>query len=192
MPMNVESAASTRRIVLMDPATAANPTVQAVFGEIERELGFGIVPNVFRAMAHQPEVLRAVWNLFRITVLEGELPRAVKEMVGVVVSAANNSEYALKVHLHSLGVQGVTEETLRLLASGEPRVTGVAPSVAAILRLAYTAARQGPLAVSDQEYARAEEAGVTQEEITEVFAAINLFQYVNSFTDLVRVPVDAI
>ncbi len=79
-----------------------------------------------------------------------------------------------------------------MLAAGEPHVTGVAPSVAAILQLAYIAAHQGPLAVSDQDYARVEEAGVTPEELTEVFAAINLFQYVNSLTDLARVPVDAI
>ncbi len=192
MTTHVDSPTSSRRMTLADPAKVTNPIVQAVFGEIERELGFGIVPNIFRAMADQPALLRAVWNLFRITVLEGELPRAVKEMVGVVVSAANNSEYALKVHLHSLGVQGVTEETLQLLAAGEPHITGVAPSVAAILQLAYTAARQGPLAVSDEDYSRAEDAGVTQEELAEVFAAINLFQYVNSFTDLSRVPVDAI
>ena len=87
----------------------SDPVVRAVFGEIERELGFGIVPNIFRAMAGQPAVLRATWDLFRATVLQGTLPRAVKEMIGVAVSAANHSPYALAVHMHSLGVQGVNQ-----------------------------------------------------------------------------------
>src|SRR5579872_1459761 len=107
----VQLVATTRPLKPVDPAGVVDPTVRGVFLEIERELGFGIVPNVFRAMAGQPAVLRATWDLFRATVLEGELPRIVKEMVGIVVSSANNSEYALKVHLHSLGVQGVAEGT---------------------------------------------------------------------------------
>lgn len=180
------------RVPLVDPATATDPVVRAVFGEIERELGFGIVPNVFRALANQPVALRATWDLFRATVLEGELPRIVKEMVGIVVSAANGSEYALKVHLHSLGVQGVAEGTLATLAAGAADAPGLAPGIAAIIGLAHKAAHDGPLAVTAADLAAAAEDGVTAEEVGEVFAAITLFQMVNSFTDLARVPVDAI
>ncbi|HVA91230.1 MAG TPA: carboxymuconolactone decarboxylase family protein [Chloroflexota bacterium] len=180
------------RFPLVDPAAVNDSTVRAVFEEIEQELGFGIVPNLFRAMANQPAILRATWNLFRATVLQGELPRVIKEMVGIVVSAANGSEYALRVHMHSLGVQGVARETLALLAEGASRVTAVSPSMAAIVQLAHTAAHDGPLAVTETEYAAIEEAGITAGELAEVFAAIDLFQYVNSFTDLARVPVDAI
>ena len=49
---------SQSRFPLADPATVTDATVRAVFAEIERELGFGIVPNLFRAMAAQPAVLR--------------------------------------------------------------------------------------------------------------------------------------
>ena len=83
-------------------------------------------------------------NLFRATVLRGALPRAVKEMVGVVVSAANGSEYALKVHLHSPGVQGIGDEVLAALASGASEAPGLSPSVTAVLRMAHKAAQRGP------------------------------------------------
>lgn len=180
------------RFPLVDPATVADPVVRAVFGEIERELGFGIVPNLFRAMAIQPAVLRATWDLFRATVLEGELPRTIKEMVGIVVSAANHSEYALQVHMHSLGVQGVAKGTLDALAVGGDEAQGLAPGVQAIVRLAHKAAHEGPLTVTEDDIAVVYAEGVTQEELAEVFAAIDLFRYVNSFTDLAHVPVDAI
>jgi len=180
------------RLPLVDPATAADPVVRAVYGEIERELGFGIVPNLFRAMAGQPAVLRATWDLFRATVLQGEIPRTVKEMIGIVVSAANNSVYAMAVHLHSLGTQGIADDVLAALAAGEDSAPGLAPSVTAILKVAHTAARNGPLAVTDTDLAALEAEGVTPAEWGEVFAAIDLFRYVNSFTDLARVPIDAI
>src|SRR5579859_3018769 len=93
------------RFPLIAPTDVFHPTVREVYTEIERELGFGIVPNIFRAMANDPATLRATWDLFRATVLQGSLPRIVKEMIGIVVSVSNNSEYALKVHLHSLSVQ---------------------------------------------------------------------------------------
>jgi uncharacterized peroxidase-related enzyme len=180
------------RFPLVDPREATNPVVRDVYAEIERELGFGIVPNVFRALAGRPAMLRATWDLFRAVVLEGELPRVIKEMIGIIVSAANRSEYALRVHLHSLGVQGVGQAALAALAEGAEEVPGMAPSVAALLRIAYIAAHQGPLAVSEADLEPARAEGITDEEIGEAFAAIDLFQYVNSFTDLARVPLDAI
>ncbi len=184
--------ATTSRLTLVDPATVADPVVRAVYGEIERELGFGIVPNVFRAMGGQPAVLRAAWDLFRATVLQGLLPRTVKEMIGIVVSAANDSRYALAVHLHSLGVQGIGDDVLARLAAGADGAPGLAPSVAAIIKVSHTAARHGPLAVTDEDLATLESEGVTRLEWAEVIATIDLFRYINGFTDLARVPVDAI
>lgn len=106
-----------------------------------------------------------------------------------MVSAANGSEYALKVHMHSLGVQGVAEGTL---AAGSAEAPGLAPSVAALLLLARKATHDGPLAIGEADVAAVYAEDVTPEELAEVFAAIDLFRYVNGFTDLARVPVDAI
>jgi uncharacterized peroxidase-related enzyme len=188
----IEVSTSVSRIPLTDPATVADPHVQAVYGEIEQELGFGMVPNVFRALGHQPAMLRATWDLFRSVMLQGELPRSVKEMVGVVVSAANESEYALRVHLHSLGVQEVNEEILNALAAGKDSAPGLAPSVNAVLHVAHTAARQGPQAVTEADVAVLEREGLSREELTEVIATVGLFQCINTLTDLMRVPIDAI
>src|SRR3954471_7446262 len=98
------------RFPLVSPDAITDPLARRVYAEIEGELGFGIVPNVFKAMATNPPFLEANWNLFRATVLQGLLPRVLKEMIGVVVSAAHDSPYARLVHLHSLGVQGVADE----------------------------------------------------------------------------------
>lgn len=180
------------RFPLIAPTDVFHPTVREVYTEIERELGFGIVPNIFRAMANDPATLRATWDLFRATVLQGTLPRIVKEMIGIVVSVSNNSEYALKVHLHSLSVQAVDQEVLAALASGSGKIAGVAPSVAAIIAFAHKVAYDGPQSIDDADVFALEKEDITQTELYEIFAAIRLFQYVNNFTDLAKVPVDAI
>lgn len=180
------------RVDLIDPVTVTDPVVRAVYSEIEQDLGFGIVPNVFRALGGQPAILRAVWDLFRATILHGLLPRTVKEMVAVVVSAGNGSEYALRVHLHSLGVQGITEGVLAALEAGDMTMPGLAPSVVALIGLARKAVQHGPRAIMEADIAAVEATGITRAELAEVFATIDLFHYLNSFTDLARVPIDAI
>ena len=82
--------------MLADAPNYTDPVVRRVFHEIETELGFGMVPNIFKSMAESPSALAAHWAMFKHTILEGQLPRIVKEMVGVVVSSVNRSEYARK------------------------------------------------------------------------------------------------
>ncbi|MFB8792307.1 MAG: hypothetical protein U7123_26525 [Potamolinea sp.] len=91
-----------------------DPKVKAVYDEIIAELGFGIVPNLFKSMAINPEFLEGNWKKFRSTILQGDVPRTIKEMIGVAISQHNNSQYALKVHLHGLSALGISEEVLTM------------------------------------------------------------------------------
>ena len=91
--------------------------VKEVYDEILTELGFGIVPNIFKSMAINPDLLEANWKKFRATILKGDVPRTLKEMIGVAISQANNSPYALNVHLHGLSALGMSEEVLKTLVS---------------------------------------------------------------------------
>jgi len=94
-----------------------DPKVKAVYEEIQAELGFGMVPNLFKSMALSPDFLEASWKKFRSIILQGDIPRTIKEMIGVAISQANGSDYALKVHLHGLSALGISEEVLRTLVS---------------------------------------------------------------------------
>lgn len=179
------------RFPLLGPYEVTNPITQRVYGEIERELGFGIVPNVFRAMASNPPFLEANWNAFRGTVLQGSLPRLLKEMIGVVVSAVHGSEYARLVHLHSLGVQGVGEDVLRALSAGSVEAERLSPATTAALRFAKHAAEE-PAQLTDPDFASLSEAGLSQADVFEVIATIQLFTAVNLFTDLANVEVDQV
>ncbi len=55
-------------------------------------------------MGSNPALLSANWQKLKATILEGSLPRTVKEMIGVIVSDVSGSEYAKQIHLHSLSV----------------------------------------------------------------------------------------
>lgn len=178
-------------IALLSPEAVTDRTTARVYAEIERELGFGIVPNLFRAMAANPAVLEANWNLFRGTVLQGGLPRVLKEMIGVVVSTVHDSPYARLVHLHSLGLQGVQEDVLRALTSGKIEGQGLSPTATAALRFAQRAARD-PSGVTSDDMDGLAQAGLTTQDVLEVIASIQVFTAVNLFTDVVGVEIDQI
>jgi uncharacterized peroxidase-related enzyme len=176
---------------LADPATATDPIVRQVFDEIQQELGFGIVPNIFRSMAHNPALLAANWQKFKHTILHGSLPRTVKEMLGVIVSDANRSMYAKLVHLHSLSVQGVQELWLRHLTDPDSDNSSLPDTLRAMIAFTRQAARD-PQGLTEGHYRAIEEAGLSDAELREVIATIDLFQSVNAYTDLARVPIDQI
>ena len=179
------------RFPLVAPTDATDPVTRRVYAEIESELGFGIVPNVFRAMGSCPPFLEANWGMFRNIVLHGSLPRLVKEMIGVVVSTAHDSDYARLVHLHSLGLQGIADDVLEALSEGETEAPSLSPGTVAVLRFAQKAATK-PGATTDADLASLTDAGLSSGEVFEVLATIQLFSAVNLFTDVASVELDQI
>jgi len=60
---------------LQDTHQITQPLVEDIYDEISTELGFGMVPNLFKSMAIRPEFLAATWQQFRGTILKGTIPR---------------------------------------------------------------------------------------------------------------------
>ena len=173
---------------LLAYADVTDPTVQVIYDEIKAELGFGIVPNLFKSMAIRPSFLATQWSHFRATVLQGLLPRTLKEMIGVAISQANGSQYALHVHLHSLSALGISEEVLHLLVTdcaNCPLPERQKQSILFGLRIATQ-----PREVTDQDYARLRELGLSETEVFEIVATANLFLGVNQYTDAIQLEID--
>ncbi len=79
------------RIRSVDPDRASGE-VKDAYEAIETEMG--LVPNIFQAMSLRPPLLAATANMVGALMLsDGALARELKEMIAVVVSAANQCEY---------------------------------------------------------------------------------------------------
>lgn len=167
----------------------ADPIVRVVFSEIVEELGFGLVPNVFHAMAPMPEVLDAHWCMVRATLLHGRIGRTLKEMVGLVVSIVNATGYSRSLLLQSLTRQGVDLDLLASVACGNHRARGLGAKDTAMLDFARAVAlREGRITAAD--HARAEAMGLSREERLEIVAAVQLFTSLDRFAEAAGVPHD--
>ncbi len=165
-----------------------DPTAKTVYNEIRAELGFGMVPNLFKSMAIRPDFLEANWKNFRSTILQGDVPRTLKEMIGVAISQANKSEYALQVHLHGLSALGISEEVLRTLVSDFANCPLPQREKAAINFGLKAATR--PHELTSEDCQRLQDLGLDESEIFELIATANLFSAVNQYTDAIALEID--
>jgi alkylhydroperoxidase family enzyme len=158
---------------------------QVTLNEIEQELGVGMVPRIFRLLEGNPGLLQHIWGQFRLLVLGGELPRVLKESLGLVVATAARCEYVKAVHLHSLAIQGLAPAALEALRAGSFDAEPLSPTTRAALRFAVKATemRQGGDAarweVLRGEAARAlGEASQDPGEQVELLATVALFEQI--------------
>ena len=68
-----------------------DPESQQVFDDFLRERGN--VPNMFRTVAHRPEIMRTMVAHFRAVMNTGTVPKKLKELVIVRTSQINHCEY---------------------------------------------------------------------------------------------------
>jgi uncharacterized peroxidase-related enzyme len=176
--------------ILVEFNDATHPKVKRVYNEITTELGFGIVPNLFKSMAMNPDLLEANWQKFRATILKGDLPRTLKEMIGVAISQANESEYALRVHLHGLSALGMSEEVLQTLVA-DFDACPLPEREKAVIRFGLLAATQ-PRHLTPQHYEQLRAMGLDEAEVFEIIATANLFTEVNQYTDAIGLEIDAL
>ena len=167
-----------------------DPKVKAVYEEILTELGFGIVPNIFKSMAINPDVLEGNWKKFRATILQGDVPRTLKEMVGVAISQANNSPYALNVHLHGLSALGMSEEVLRTLVS-DFAACPLPEREKAVITFGLLAGTN-PHQLTPEHYENLQELGLDESEIFEIVATADLFASINKYTDSIGLEIDSL
>lgn len=167
-----------------------DPKVKAVYDEIRAELGFGMVPNLFKSMSINPDFLEASWKKFRSTILQGDVPRTIKEMIGVAISQANNSQYALQVHLHGLSALGISEQVLQTLVSDFANCPLPDREKAAIGFGLLAATKPDKLTSTD--YQRLQDLGLDRSEIFELIATANLFTEVNQYTDAIALDIDSL
>ena len=81
----------------------------AVFDDIRAKRQTDYVNNFWRALAHDPALLKATWERLQVVMAPGALEPMVKEMVYLAVSVANGCTYCVHSHTAAAKSKGMTE-----------------------------------------------------------------------------------
>ena len=95
-------------VTLIEDA-GASPEVRAVFDDIRATRGSDFINNFWRALAHDPALLKATWDRVKAVMGPGDLDPLVKEMVYIAVSTANGCSYCVHSHTAAARAKGMTE-----------------------------------------------------------------------------------
>ncbi len=163
----------------MDEATGV---VKDTYLEIES--GLGKVPNLFKTLAHKSDLLRGTWMRMNAIMKDDLLPRKVKMLVALRVSALNGADYCVNAHYNGLKNLGYNVESLERVKAGDYEL--LAPVEGKILTFVDKATNNyGELEDSDFEGL-----GMEEEEILELTSVIDLFSGLNRLTEILDIPLD--
>ena len=154
---------------------------RTIYDRVLRERGN--VPNMFRTMAHRPEIFETIIAHMEAVLNTGTLPKRLKELVIVRTSQVNRTPYCLASHTAICKRLGWSD--IQLEALGDADRSGEfseAEKVAIHLAEAMTLDAHR---YSDAEFARLR-SFYSEGEVVELMAAIGLFNYFNRFNDLLE------
>lgn len=143
----------------------------------------GFVPNVFLALGHRPDELRAFCD-YHDALMERDsgLSKAERELVVVATSAANDCTYCVVAHGAILRVRAKDTRIADEVATN-PHTAALDPRRRAIVDLALALTRQ-PELFGDAALERAKAAGLTTDEIWDVGAITAFFAMSNRLAHL--------
>ena len=79
----------------------ASLEVRAIFDEIMDTMGGSDIPNFLKSLGHNIHALKAVWSMLKETVIEGELPALLKQLILFKVSITVGNHYCTSLHGHA-------------------------------------------------------------------------------------------
>ena len=100
---------STRSLISDE---AASPDILEVFNDIRKTRDSDFINNFWRALAHDPAQLKAVWNDLKNIMADSEtseIDPLTKEMIYIAVSTANGCSYCIHSHTAAAKAKGMSE-----------------------------------------------------------------------------------
>ena len=86
-----------------------SPEAAEVFADIRATRQTDFVNNFWRALAHDPALLKRTWESGKQVMAPGALDSLTKEMIYVAVSVANGCGYCIHSHTAAARAKGMTE-----------------------------------------------------------------------------------
>jgi len=168
------------RISRLDRSEVA-PEIAALYDKVFDQRGN--VPNMFRAMAHRPEIFATMQAHFAAVLNTGTVSTKLKELIIVRTSQVNQTPYCLASHTILARKLGWSDDQLAHLADWQHR-DDFTPAEKAALHLAETVTRDANT-VSGEQFAELR-SFYSEGEIVELLCAIGLFNYFNRFNNALK------
>lgn len=169
------------RIQPLEPE-AAKPKAAELLTAIQRQ--FGVVPNLFKTLAHAPSVLGGYLNFIK-SLGAGKLSAALREQIALAVAGANRCGYCASAHTAIAKQAGLDTRELGRNLNGKSEDPHTQAVLTFVNRVVTSRGN-----VTDADLAQVRAAGVSDGEIVEIIANIAINIFTNYFNLVTGTEVD--
>ena len=168
-----------------------SPEVRAIYDEIMDTMGSADVLNFLKALGNNQHVLRAVWSMLKGTVIEGEIPALLKQLILFKISIVAGNEYCTALHGHAaLNLDPTLSYDDLVALSGGSCSANLPPSFPIAIEIVSRAALE-PKSVESSDWDfedQLRDEGFSDSEIDELLAVGFFSVMMNMMTDTYDVP----
>jgi AhpD family alkylhydroperoxidase len=93
----------------------ASQEVRVVYDDIRATRKTDYINNFWKAIAHDPALLKRTWEDLKATMAPGALDALTKELIYIAVSVTNNCQYCIYSHTASAFGKGMSAEMFKEL-----------------------------------------------------------------------------
>ncbi|WP_339841430.1 carboxymuconolactone decarboxylase family protein [uncultured Maribacter sp.] len=168
----------------------ATPEVKAIYDDTKKTLQIPFVLNWFKCQGNNATLLAGNWGKLKSTLMLGDVPNVLKQLIIYNVSKNRNCEYCAHAH-------GIFADSMSSMISNNEnfRVTENldSPIIPESYRKAIkivTKAALNHAQVSDKDFEDLQEAGFDDLEIQELMAQADLVNMLNTIADVSGIKID--
>ena len=160
------------------------PEVASVYDALLKARG--VVPNMFKTLAHTPALALATAGYLKALLSDGALPGFYKELIATRLSVLLESEYAVKAHALSARQKGASDA--QIAAARGDFENGPFTAAEKIGLRAAGRLHRSALEITDDVFAELKQ-HFSDAQIVELIATAAAFELFPRFVDGLRIPV---
>jgi len=179
----VSGKAALPRIPLLE-RDQVTPEVANIYDVLQKTRG--VVPNMFKTLAHTPALALATAGYLKALLSDGALPGFYKELIAMRLSVLLSSEYAITAHALSARQKGATE--VQIAAARADFESGLFTDAEKFGFRAAERLHRSAAEITDEFFAELKQ-HFTDPQIIELVATAAAFELFPRFVDGLRIPI---
>lgn len=185
----MKNTATTPRFTMVD-YNAAIPEVKEVFDDTMRTLQLPFVLNWFKCQGNNAILLRGNWSKLKSTLIEGDVPNILKQLIIYNVSKERGCDYCAKAHgIFADSMSGMISKEEGFKVTDDLNSPSLPNSYKSAIRIVTKAALHSD-AISEEDFSELTAEGFTNEEIQELMAQADLVNMLNTIATISGIKVD--
>lgn len=168
----------------------ASPGVQEIYDDTKKTLQLPFVLNWFKCQGDNELLLKGNWSKLKNTLMEGQVPNVLKQLIIYNVSKERGCNYCSHAH-------GIFADSMSSMISEEKGFKATQSLNSPTMPVSYKTAVQivtkaalNHSDITDEDFNQLEEAGFSRKEIQELMAQADLVNMLNTIADVSGIKID--